>query len=123
MSRARSAPSAVFEATLIVPSSAMSIEAPVSSCIFLMMRPPGPMMLPILSTGIFRISRRGAWRLTSARGLSIAVSIRARIRARASRASRNASMSVSSLMPQTFRSIWMPVMPWSVPPILRSMSP
>ena len=53
-----------------MPSSSMSMLAPVSSWIALMFLPPGPMILPIFSGSILIVSRRGAHLLISGRGLS-----------------------------------------------------
>ena len=51
------------------------------------------------------------------------VSILRRISIRASRDCSSVARMISSLMPLIFRSSWMPVMPFCVPAILKSMSP
>ena len=51
------------------------------------------------------------------------VSIFRKISIRASRDCCKVARMISSLMPAIFRSNWMPVMPFCVPAILKSMSP
>ncbi len=68
------------------PSSSMSILAPVSSWMLRMILPPGPMMAPILSTGIWTTVMRGACGLSSGRGAEITSSILSRMDRRATRA-------------------------------------
>src|SRR5918998_1432351 len=69
----------------MVPSSSMLIWAPVSSWIWLMTLPLGPITSPILSTGTFIVMMRGAVGAISS-GASIASLITSRIVMRASRA-------------------------------------
>ena len=57
------------------------------------------------------------------RGREMAESILRRISMRASRDWVNVARMISSLIPRVFRSNWMPVMPFCVPAILKSMSP
>ena len=85
--------------------------------------PPGPISAPILSGGMCVRSRRGAHVEISAFGRAMAVSILRRISIRASRLWASVASMISSLMPLIFRSSWMPVMPFCVPAILKSMSP
>ena len=59
--------SALAEATFTVPSSSMSILAPVFSTISRITLPPEPITSRILSTGIFSTSMRGACSPSSAR--------------------------------------------------------
>ncbi len=59
----------------------------------------------------------------SALGREMVVSIVRRISMRASRLCASVALMISSLMPLIFRSSWMPVMPFCVPAILKSMSP
>ena len=55
-----------------VPSSWMSMSAPVIAMISLIRLPLGPITSPILSTGIWIVMIRGAFALTSSRGSGIA---------------------------------------------------
>src|SRR5665647_1256561 len=69
----------------IVPSSSIEICAPVSSWIWLIILPFGPMTSPILSTGTVTLMTRGANSLISS-GTSMASAITSRMCRRASRA-------------------------------------
>src|SRR5438270_649162 len=57
------------------------------------------------------------------RGCRRVESIVRRMSRRASRAWSSVPRMIASSMPSIFRSSWMPVMPWPVPAILKSMSP
>ena len=119
-----SAPSPpVIEPMCTVPSSWMSMSAPVSAMISLIRLPLGPITSPILSTGIWMLMIRGALTFTSSRGASIAVSITSRIWNLASRACFSASASTSPGSPVTFMSSWIAVTNSRVPATLKSMSP
>jgi len=72
MRAASSAPAPSRAPTNTVPSSWMSMSAPVIATISLIFLPLGPITSPILSTGIFRVRIRGAFGLTSVRGTGIA---------------------------------------------------
>ena len=85
-SRARSAAAASTLEIVTVPSSSISIRAPVSASRPLIVLPPGPITLPILSGLIFTWMSRGACLLISARGAWIVSSIVRRISRRTSRA-------------------------------------
>ena len=106
-----------------MPSSSMSILAPVSSWSRRIVLPPGPMTRPIFSGLIWIWISRGALAEISSRGRLIARSIARRISSRASRACSSVSRMISSVMPSFLRSSWMPVMPRWVPATLKSMSP
>ncbi len=106
-----------------VPSSSMLISQPVSATMPLMFLPPGPMSWPILSTGILTVSMRGAYWLSSVRGAASALCMTSRICVRSRFASWIASTMIECETPGSFRSSWKPVMPASVPQILKSMSP
>ena len=84
--RASSAPSMPLLATVTVPSSSTSIEAPVASWIERIILPPGPISRPIFSGSMCVRSSRGAQAEISVRGREMAVSIFRRISMRASRA-------------------------------------
>ena len=95
-----------------VPSSSMSILAPVSSWRRRIVLPPGPMSRPIFSGLILIVSSRGAyWLDLRARAGMIARSIVSRISSRASWAWSSVSRMISSVMPSILRSSWMPVTP------------
>ena len=104
------------------PSSSMSISQPDSSTSFLMFLPPGPMSAPIFSGLIFSVVIRGAYLLMSLRGSEIVFAISARIPKRAMRAFSTVSAMIAWGIPLSLRSNWKPVIPFSVPAILQSMS-
>ena len=106
-----------------VPSSWMSMSAPVAAMISLIRLPLGPITSPILSTGIWMLMMRGALALTSSRGIAIAPSMTSRIVKRASRACWSAPASTSPGSPVTFMSSWIAVTNSRVPATLKSMSP
>ena len=87
-----------------------------------MFLPPGPINAPIFSGLIFRVTMRGAYLEISERGAGSVVSMWARISPRAIRAFSMVCSMIGSGMPLSFRSSWKPVMPFSVPAILQSMS-
>ena len=105
-----------------VPSSSMVMSAPVSSWIWLIIWPLGPMTAPILSTGMVTAMTRGAFGLISS-GASIASFSTDRIARRASRAWASAEPSTEAGMPSSLVSSWIAVMNSGVPATLKSMSP
>ena len=105
-----------------VPSSSMLICAPVSSWIWLIILPLGPMTSPILSTGMLTEMMRGAVGAISA-GASISSPMTSRIAWRASRAWVSAADSTAAGRPSSFVSSWIAVMKSRVPATLKSMSP
>ena len=100
----------------------MLICAPVSSWIWLIILPLGPMTSPILSTGILTVMIRGACSDISS-GASIASAITSRIESRASLAWVSAPASTSAGMPSSLVSSWRAVTNSRVPATLKSMSP
>ena len=100
----------------------MLISQPDSSTSFLMFLPPGPMSAPIFSGLIFIVSMRGAYLLISLRGAARVLAISPRMCSRATRALFDRLGHQACGMPCSFRSSWKPVMPFSVPAILQSMS-
>ena len=120
---ASSAPDPSREPMNTVPSSWMSMSAPVSAMISLIFLPFGPITSPILSTGIWIERILGAIGLTSSRGAGIAASMTSRIVNRASRACFSASARTSPGSPDTFMSSWIAVTNSRVPATLKSMSP
>ena len=106
-----------------VPSSWMSMSAPVTAMISLMRLPFGPMTSPILSTGIWMLSTRGAFAETTWRGSGMVWSMVSRMNSLASRACFSAWLSASAGSPVTFMSSWMAVTQSFVPATLKSMSP
>ena len=107
----------------IVPSSSISTVAPVSSTILRIIFPPGPITVPILSTGTWTFWILGAWGLTSWRTSGIAVSITFNIWDLASFAWAKVSLITEKLMLLTLISNCMAVIPFEVPATLKSMSP
>ena len=101
----------------------MSIWQPVSSVIFLITLPPGPMTSRILSGWMCRIVIRGANGDISARGAGSTSRIRPRMNSRPTRACSSAFFMISNEIPPIFVSIWNAVMPSVVPVTLKSMSP
>ena len=87
-----------------------------------MFLPPGPMRAPIFSGLIFTCTMRGAYLLSSLRGAAMVFAMSARIDRRATRAFSTVWAMSSCEMPRSFKSSWKPVMPFSVPAILQSMS-
>ncbi len=90
---------------LTVPSSLMSILAPVWSVIALIIFPPGPMITRIWSGLTFRVSIRGAYFESSGRGAGITSFIFSRMCKRPSRAWVNASCMISCFKPAILMSI------------------
>jgi hypothetical protein len=84
----------------MVPSSSMVISAPVSSWIWLMTLPLGPITSPILSTGTLTVMIRGAFGLMSS-GRSMASAITSRMCSRASRACLSAAARTEAGMPSS----------------------
>ena len=120
---ASSAPPASRAPTNTVPSSWMSMSAPVRATISLIFLPLGPITSPILSTGILIVRIRGALGLTSVRGTGIVSRSTSRIWSRASFACSSAPTSTSPGRPVTFMSSWIAVTNSLVPATLKSMSP
>jgi hypothetical protein len=120
---ASSAPAPSRAPTNTVPSSWMSMSAPVIATISLILLPLGPITSPILSTGMCRVRILGALGLTSLRGSGIAWSITSRIFKRASFAWSSAPARTSPGSPVTFMSSWIAVTMSFVPATLKSMSP
>ena len=100
----------------------MVMSAPVSSWIWLIIWPFGPMTAPILSTGMVTASTRGACGLISS-GASIASPSTERIARRASWACERAPVSTEAGRPSSLVSSWMAVTNSEVPATLKSMSP
>ena len=107
---------------LTVPSSSMLISQPDSSTRRLMFLPPGPIRAPIFSGLILTWTMRGAYLLSSGRGAAKVRAMILRMASRATRAFSNASVKMAMERPRSLRSNWNPVMPFSVPAILQSMS-
>jgi hypothetical protein len=105
-----------------VPSSSIEMSAPVSSWIWLIILPLGPMTSPILSTGILTEMIRGA-NSESSSGASIAACRTPRMCSRASRACFSAAASTEAGMPSSLVSSWIAVTNSDVPATLKSMSP
>ena len=100
----------------------MEISAPVSSWIWLIILPFGPMTSPILSTGTVVVMMRGAYGLISA-GPSMHSLMTSRIVVRASLACCRAAARMSAGMPSSLVSSCRAVMNSEVPATLKSMSP
>jgi len=88
----------------------------------LMFLPPGPINSPIFDGSIWMVTMRGAYGLISSRSLAKQPAMLARISVRAVLALAMASSMIDCGMPCSLRSSWNPVIPWSVPAILQSMS-
>ena len=100
----------------------MLISQPDSSTMRLMFLPPGPINSPILDGSIGMVTMRGAYGLISSRSLARQPPMLERIAVRDFLAKPMASSMIEYGIPFNFRSSWKPVMPWSVPAILQSMS-
>ena len=100
----------------------MDSVAPVSSWIWLMILPLGPITSPILSTGTLIVMIRGASADISS-GPAISSFITSRMVWRASRAWVSAPASTSAGMPSSLVSSWSAVTKSRVPATLKSMSP
>ena len=98
------------------------MSAPVSSWIWLIILPFGPMTSPILSTGTFTAMTRGAFGDISS-GTSMASAMTSRIARRASRAWFSAPARTDAGMPSSLVSSWIAVTNSRVPATLKSMSP
>ena len=120
---AASTSSALAEAMETVPSSSMLMTVLVRLVMSRMTLPPGPMMSLMRSGLILTETIRGAHRLISVRGLGSTSSILPRMWSRPSRAWSRAWDMISWVSPGHLMSIWMAVMPFSVPQTLKSMSP
>ena len=105
------------------PLSSMLILAPVASWIPRMVLPLGPMTSPILSGLICIVKIRGAYWDSSVRGSGSALAISFRMWRRPFRAFSSACFMMSRSRPRILMSIWIEVMPFSVPATLKSMSP
>ena len=120
---ASSAPAPSREPMNTVPSSWMSMSAPVTAMISLIRLPLGPMTSPILSTGIWIMTTRGAFDDSASRGPGSVLAIVSRMNSRASLACFRAPARTSWGKPVTFMSSWMAVTKSVVPATLKSMSP
>ena len=110
-------------AIVTVPESSTVSSAPVSSWMPRIVLPFGPIRSPIFSGLICIVTMRGAYWDSSARGASSAFFISPRICNRPSRACASASFMIARSMPSILMSIWIEVIPFSVPATLKSMSP
>ncbi len=97
--------------------------APVSAWMALMTLPFGPMISPILSAGISKLTIFGAFGETSLRGSGMALAMTSRIERRASFACSRAAARTSAGMPSILVSSWSAVTKSAVPATLKSMSP
>ena len=120
---ARCAASIEVAATLMVPSSSMSILVPVCSVISRITLPPEPITSRILSFGTLITVMRGAVAATSERLPDRPFAISPRMCRRPSLACSSAIFMISKVMDVILMSIWSEVMPCSVPATLKSMSP
>src|SRR5688500_3868050 len=120
---ARSSASPPTAAIVTRPVSSTVISAPVSSWMPRMVLPFGPMRSPIFSGLICTVTMRGAYGERSARGCASALFISPRMCSRASFACASASRMILRSSPSTLMSIWIDVIPASVPATLKSMSP
>ena len=100
----------------------MLISQPDSSTRRLMFLPPGPIRAPIFSGLILTWTMRGAYLLISLRGSARVPAMMCRMASRATRAFSRASAMMACGNPRNFKSSWKPVIPFSVPAILQSMS-
>ena len=105
------------------PSSSISIEAPLSSVIDLIVDPPLPITSLTFSGSTFMVTMAGAFSETSALDLPITLFISSRIWSLASLAWSKAVSIISSVIPWILISIWRAVTPASVPATLKSISP
>ena len=105
------------------PLSSMLISAPVASWMPRIVLPLGPMTSPILSGLICIVKMRGAYFESSVRGPGSALAISLRMWSRPFRACSSASSMILRSSPSILMSIWIEVMPFSVPATLKSMSP
>ncbi len=112
-----------LEATLIIPSSDISIFAPLVSTISRITFPPAPITSRILSCGIVSVSILGAYSPISSRDASIAWDISFRICSRPDFACTKATCIISSVIPVILISICKDVIPSMVPATLKSISP
>jgi len=106
-----------------MPSSSTEMLAPVSAWMALMTLPFGPMISPILSAGISKLTILGAFGETSERFSGMAVAMTSRIARRASLACSRAADNTSAGMPSILVSSWSAVTNSAVPATLKSMSP
>jgi len=122
MARAASADGPSTAPMYTVPSSSIVMSAPVSSWIWLIILPFGPMTSPILSTGTCTVITRGAVGAISS-GVSMASFMTSRMKRRASLAWVRAAARTEAGMPSSLVSSWMAVTKSRVPATLKSMSP
>ena len=109
-------------ATVTTPSSSTLISHSVSSIIFLMFLPPGPIRAPILLGLICKLTMRGAY-LDISFGSGNASFISPNICILPVCACARASVINSKETPSIFKSSWMAVIPSLVPATLKSISP
>ena len=105
------------------PSSLMSMVAPVSLVILLMVSPPLPMIAPILSGLTMSFSILGAYGDNSGFGVAMTEIMWSRMCARPALLCSMAVFRILTGRPWTFMSIWRAVIPFAVPVTLKSMSP
>src|SRR3989344_3647567 len=109
-------------AIVTCPSSLTLTSQPVSAMIWRMILPPGPIISPIFSLGILMILILGAYWEIWARVAGMTSSIFFRIDFRAVLAFARVSSIILRVSPSILTSIWMAVMPFSVPATLKSIS-
>ena len=117
------AASVLTAAMKIRPVSSISILAPDSSTIFLIILPPGPITLLIFSGSTLMVVIFGAYGESSARGAEMHSIILLMMNSRPRLACANAWVKISLLIPSILISIWIAVIPLSVPATLKSISP
>jgi hypothetical protein len=123
MARAFSPASPPTALMVTSPLSSMLILAPVASWMPRMVLPLGPMTSPILSGLICMVKIRGAYLLRSGRAMGSTLAISFRMCSRPFRAFSSACSMILSSRPSILMSIWIEVMPFSVPATLKSISP
>ena len=114
--------SALAPAMVTLPSSSTLISHSVSSMIFLMFLPPGPINAPIFSGLIVIEKIRGAYSDISLASGNASF-IKFRMCKRPSRACSNACSINSKEIPSILRSNCIALIPSAVPAILKSISP
>ena len=123
ISLAVSKDSCSVEPKVRIPSSSISTLAPVSSSIFLIFLPLGPITSPILSFGNSIDSNLGALPDNESAGSEMVSSIMSKIWCLASFACSKAFLKISDGKPSIFISNWRAVITPLVPATLKSISP
>ena len=124
MSKASYALSWSGEYIITCPSSSMSIFTPVASIILFIVSPPFPITSFIFSTLIWVVTICGAYLEISSLGSEITgFIISSKIYCLAFLVLAKASSIILYDNPSTLISTWIAVIPFSVPPTLKSMSP